>query len=122
VPKYMILMNYTDQGIRDVKGTTERIARTVKTLESLGGKTLGVYLSMGQYDLVAIGEVPSAEAGGGFPAQARRCRQREDDDVAGLLARRSQGHPREGVSRSDPLPASIGGGQSWIGRSRPSRS
>jgi len=66
VPKYMILMNYTDQGIRDVKATTERIGQTVKVLESMGGKTLGVYLTMGQYDLVAIGEVPSAEVGAAF--------------------------------------------------------
>lgn len=62
----MILMNYTDQGIRDVKATSERVAQSVKLLESMGGKTLGVYLTMGQYDMVAIGEVPSAEVGAAF--------------------------------------------------------
>ncbi len=59
MPKYAILMNFTDQGIRDVKGTTQRTAENVKALESMGGKVLGVYYAIGQYDLVSIGEAPS---------------------------------------------------------------
>ena len=62
----MILMNYTDQGIRDVKGLAQRTAENIKVFESMGGKVLGAYLAMGQYDFVAIGEAPSDEAGAAF--------------------------------------------------------
>ncbi len=66
MPKYMILMNYTDQGIRDVKSTAQRTAENIKVFESMGGKVLGAYLAMGQYDIVSIGEAPSDEVAAAF--------------------------------------------------------
>lgn len=66
MPKYMILMNYTDQGIRDVKGIPQRTAESIKAFEAMGGRVLGVYLAMGQYDFVAIGEGPSDEVAAAF--------------------------------------------------------
>jgi uncharacterized protein with GYD domain len=66
VPKYIILMNYTNEGVRDIKNSAARIEQSTKLWESMGGKTLGVYLTMGQYDLVAIGEGPSDEAAAAF--------------------------------------------------------
>jgi len=66
VPKYAILMNYTDQGVRDVKATAARTAENVKVFESMGGKVLGTYLAMGQYDILAIGEAPSDEVAAAF--------------------------------------------------------
>jgi uncharacterized protein with GYD domain len=66
VPKYVILMNYTEKGIGDIKATTARIADTTKLWESMGGKVLGVYVTMGQYDIVAIGEGPSDEVAATF--------------------------------------------------------
>jgi uncharacterized protein with GYD domain len=62
----MIFMNYTAEGLRDVKNTAARIEQSVKLWESMGGKTLGVYLTMGQYDIVAIGEGPSDEVAAAF--------------------------------------------------------
>ena len=62
MPVGIILMNYTEQGVREIKGTTERIAQFEKLWESMGGKALGTYLTMGQYDLVSVGETPSDEA------------------------------------------------------------
>jgi uncharacterized protein with GYD domain len=62
MPVGIILMNYTDQGVREIKGTTERIAQFEKLWESMGGKALGTYLTMGQYDLVSVGETPNDEA------------------------------------------------------------
>jgi uncharacterized protein with GYD domain len=66
MPTSIILMNFTDQGIRDAKGTVERIEQASKLWESMGGKTLGVYLTMGCYDIVAIGEGPSDEVAAAF--------------------------------------------------------
>jgi uncharacterized protein with GYD domain len=62
----MILMNYTEKGLSDVKTTTQRIGETAKLWESMGGKVTGVYLTMGQYDIVAIGEGPSDEVAAAF--------------------------------------------------------
>jgi uncharacterized protein with GYD domain len=66
MPKFMILMNYTDQGIRNIKDAAQRTAENTKVFESMGGKVLGTYLAMGEYDIVSIGEAPSDEVGAAF--------------------------------------------------------
>jgi uncharacterized protein with GYD domain len=61
VPKYIMLYNYTDQGIKAVKESPERIRRATQAFEQLGGKLLDISLTMGQYDLVATFEAPDDE-------------------------------------------------------------
>ena len=59
--KYIILGNFTDQGIRTVKETTKR----VEALQAMGAKLgvkLHMYWTMGAYDWVAIADAPSDEA------------------------------------------------------------
>ena len=58
---YVILMNLTEQGIKSVKDAPARIQATAKALEAVGGKLTGFYLTMGQYDYVAIAEGPGDE-------------------------------------------------------------
>ena len=61
MPAYITLMNLTEQGISDIKNAPERVGESVKALEAVGGKLLGFYLTMGEYDYVAISEGPSDE-------------------------------------------------------------
>jgi uncharacterized protein with GYD domain len=61
VPKYVMLYNYTDQGIKTIKGSPDRIRRAAEAFEQLGGKLLDISLTMGQYDLVATFEAPDDE-------------------------------------------------------------
>jgi uncharacterized protein with GYD domain len=61
MPKYVILMNLTDQGIKDVKNAPARVEQTEKAVEAAGGKILALYSTMGPYDYVAITEGPSDE-------------------------------------------------------------
>lgn len=61
MPTYVILMNLTDQGIKDIKEAPARIDEAAKALEAAGGKLLAFYTVMGQYDYVAIAEGPSDE-------------------------------------------------------------
>lgn len=61
MPTYVILMGLTDQGVKDIKGAPARIEATSKALEAVGGKLIGFYVTMGQYDYVAIAEGPSDE-------------------------------------------------------------
>ena len=62
MPIYITLYNWTEQGIKNVKESPARIQSNIKAAEAAGGKVLGVYLTMGQYDLVAISEAPNDEA------------------------------------------------------------
>ena len=64
--KYVTLYKFTDQGIRDIKGSPERIRRSVAAWEAMGGKLLGVYSTQGPYDLVAISEADDDEMAAAF--------------------------------------------------------
>lgn len=58
MPTYVVLFNFTDQGIRDVKDTTKR-ANAFKELAKSAGMTVkDVYWTLGQYDIVAIADAP----------------------------------------------------------------
>jgi uncharacterized protein with GYD domain len=61
MPHYVILWNWTDQGIRAVKDSPKRLASFRAELEKVGGKLVGEYYTMGQYDGVVIVEAPSDE-------------------------------------------------------------
>jgi uncharacterized protein with GYD domain len=61
MPHYVILWNWTDQGIRSVKDSPKRLASFRAQLEKVGGKLVGEYYTMGQYDGVVIVEAPSDE-------------------------------------------------------------
>ncbi len=55
---YILLGNFTEQGIRNVKDTTKR-AETVKELAKKVGVTVKeLYWTLGQYDVVAIFDAP----------------------------------------------------------------
>ena len=58
---WVSLVNLTDQGIRDIKKGPERLEEAAKRIEEVGGKLLGFYLTMGDYDYVTIVEGPSDE-------------------------------------------------------------
>jgi len=58
---YIMLMKLTDQGLKNVKNAPQRIEQGSKTAEAMGGKAIGFYAVMGEYDYVAIGEFPSDE-------------------------------------------------------------
>lgn len=62
MPTYITLANYTEQGARLVKETPGRVEAARALLQSLGGDMKAFYLTMGNYDLVAIVEAPNDEA------------------------------------------------------------
>ncbi len=66
MPTYITLMKWTDQGIRNVKESPQRLDAAKKGIEAAGGKMIGFYLTMGRYDMVAIAEFPSDEVGIGI--------------------------------------------------------
>jgi uncharacterized protein with GYD domain len=62
MPRYVVLMNLTQQGVKNIKEAPARVEEARKALEAAGGKLLDFYLTMGPYDYVAITEGPSDEA------------------------------------------------------------
>jgi len=59
---YIILINLTNEGIKNIEKAPARVRATAEALEAAGGKLLGFYAVMGQYDFVAIAECPDDEA------------------------------------------------------------
>jgi uncharacterized protein with GYD domain len=55
-------MKLTDQGIKDVKAAPQRVEAGIKGWEAMGGKLTDFFVTMGEYDYVAVGEAPSDEA------------------------------------------------------------
>jgi uncharacterized protein with GYD domain len=60
MPRYIQLMNFTDQGIRTIRDWPARLQAIGQT--GAVGTDRGVYLTMGQHDLVRIVEFESDEA------------------------------------------------------------
>jgi uncharacterized protein with GYD domain len=55
---YIVLSNFTDQGIKAVKDTTKR-AEAFRTLAKKNGVTIkDLYWTLGSYDVVAIMDAP----------------------------------------------------------------
>lgn len=58
---YISLINYTDQGIRNIKESPKRVDAARELLKKVGGEMRQLYLTMGAYDLVTVVEAPSDE-------------------------------------------------------------
>lgn len=61
MPTYIGLLKLTDQGSKDIMNAPARIDEGINLYKKMGGKVIGVYLVMGEYDYVVIGEAPSDE-------------------------------------------------------------
>lgn len=58
MPTYISLVNLTEQGIREVKNAPERLRAFDVAAKEAGGRLIGFYLVMGQYDYVVVTEAP----------------------------------------------------------------
>jgi len=61
MPTYIGLFKLTEQGIKEIAKAPGRIEDAAKLYQKMGGKVIGTYMVMGEYDYVAIGECPSDE-------------------------------------------------------------
>jgi uncharacterized protein with GYD domain len=63
---YMLLSKWTDLGRQEVATLPDRVTEVTKNLEEMGGKVLGFYLTMGEYDQVGFIEAPDDEVAAKF--------------------------------------------------------
>jgi uncharacterized protein with GYD domain len=58
---YVWLVNWTDQGIRNVKETTKRAQSFKEAAEKMGVNVKEILWTMGRYDLVLVIDAPNDE-------------------------------------------------------------
>ena len=68
MPTYVSLMKWTAKGTESIGEAPQRTAEAIKALEEMGGKLIGFYYLMGEYDMVGIAEAPSDEVAMAFLA------------------------------------------------------
>lgn len=61
MPTFVSLLKLTEQGIKNIKDAPARVEEGIKAVEKAGGKCVGFYALMGEYDYLIIGEAPSDE-------------------------------------------------------------
>lgn len=61
MPVYIVLGNYTEQGIRNIKQVAQLRQAAEQWTAAQGGRVLGNYTTLGPYDFVFIVELPSPE-------------------------------------------------------------
>jgi uncharacterized protein with GYD domain len=61
MPTYVTLFKWTEKGIKAIKDAPARFEASKKLVEATGGKILGLYVTMGDYDIVAVTEGPNDE-------------------------------------------------------------
>ena len=61
MPTYITLVRWTQQGVQNIKESPARLDAAKQAFKAMGGELKEIYLVMGQYDLVVIGEVPDDE-------------------------------------------------------------
>jgi uncharacterized protein with GYD domain len=62
MPTYVSLLNFTDQGIRTVGDTVERVDRATELAEKHGARLVQTYWTVGPYDLVVVLEAQDDES------------------------------------------------------------
>ena len=62
MPTYVVLFNWTGQGIRNVRDTVDRYDRSTELAEKHGVSLEQIYWTVGPYDIVGIAEASDDES------------------------------------------------------------
>jgi uncharacterized protein with GYD domain len=83
MPRYVSLIDWTQEGVTNFKDTVDRYEATQQQFEQLGVRFIDVYWTLGEHDIVAVVEAPDDETA-----------------TAALLAVSSQGNLRTKTMRA----------------------
>ena len=92
---YIVLGNFTDQGIRNVRDTRKRAEALKEMAKKVGGSVTQAYWTLGQYDIVAVLDMPDDAAvtallltvGGLGNVRTQSLRAFTADEMDGILGR-----------------------------------
>ncbi len=62
MPTYIVLGNFTDQGIRNVKDTPKRASAVREAAKKFGASVKSLYWTIGAYDVVTLIDAPDDES------------------------------------------------------------
>jgi uncharacterized protein with GYD domain len=60
--KYVTLVNWTDQGVKNIKDTVKRAEDFTRAVAKYGAKVETLLWTMGEYDVITIISAPNEEA------------------------------------------------------------
>jgi uncharacterized protein with GYD domain len=69
VTTYIMLLNWTETGAKSVRESPRRLDAARKQLEEMGGAFKSFYMTMGEYDMVAVCEAPDDAVAARFALQ-----------------------------------------------------
>ena len=95
MPTYVALMNWTDQGVRNVRDTVHRRKQSDALAEKHAAKIEQVYWTVGPYDIVAVLQAPDDESatavllelGTAGNLRTTTLRANEREEMSGILQR-----------------------------------
>ena len=58
MPHYISLMRWTSQGVAGLPAWRDRVEEGERMIEEAGGTLIGVYVTLGRYDVVEVFEAP----------------------------------------------------------------
>ena len=61
MPRYVVLIDWTEQGVRDFKSIVDRYEAASDQLEALGIRFTDIYWTLGTHDLVSMVDAPDDE-------------------------------------------------------------
>ncbi len=61
MPTFISFVNWTDQGIKNVKDSPNRVEEAKAVLKGLGGEIKEIYVTTGQYDILVIADAPDGD-------------------------------------------------------------
>ena len=72
MPHYITLMRWTSKGLAGLPGWRERVEEGERIIHGAGGRLVGVYVTLGRYDVVEIFEAPDDETAYGILLELSR--------------------------------------------------
>lgn len=61
MPRYVVLIDWTEQGVRDFKSSVDRYEAASDQLEALGIRFTDIYWTLGTHDIVSMVDAPDDE-------------------------------------------------------------
>jgi len=101
MPRYVVLIDWTEQGVRDFRASVDRYEAASGQLEALGIRFTDIYWTLGAHDIVSVVDAPDDETlAAGLLAVGRR--QHPHDDASRVQPRRDARRHREGAAVATP--------------------
>jgi uncharacterized protein with GYD domain len=93
--KYVVLGNWTEQGIKNATGAVDRAHQAADALAAIGGKMHSTHWTLGTYDFVSIVEAPDDESlvavllklAGAGNVRTTTMRAFDESEVSGIFAK-----------------------------------